>query len=177
MPKGSCVLDSIRKLGWSSMPNIRSWLITIQSYFDDIPIKPLYTRTRYYLFGVWIGQRFLERMKFFPRAKDLNCERSPRTNVSITEVYYLVMYIISQVRVRRTSPVRNYLRLHGAYVINMISSVLIRSWTRINCCTCPVPATWSAATYCLISERDSRLFSSFFRYAIDLLAFPNLDDT
>ena len=116
MPKGSCVLDSIRKLGWSSMPNIRSWLITIQSYFDDIPIKPLYTRTRYYLFGVWIGQRFLERMKFFPRAKDLNCERSPRTNVSITEVYYLVMYIISQVRVRRTSPVRNYLRLHGAYV-------------------------------------------------------------
>ncbi len=26
------------------------------------------------------------------------------------------MYIISQVRVRRTSPVRNYLRLHGAYV-------------------------------------------------------------
>jgi hypothetical protein len=55
-------------------------------------------------------------MKFFPRAKDLNCERSKGTNVSITEVYYLVMYIISQVRVRRTSPVRNYLRLHGAYV-------------------------------------------------------------
>jgi hypothetical protein len=26
------------------------------------------------------------------------------------------VYIISQVRVRRTSPIRNYLRLHGAYV-------------------------------------------------------------
>jgi pentose-5-phosphate-3-epimerase len=26
------------------------------------------------------------------------------------------MYIISQVHIRRTSPVRNYLRLHGAYV-------------------------------------------------------------
>jgi TPR repeat protein len=36
-------------------------------------------------------------MKFFLRAKDLNCEWSPRTNVSITEVYYLVMFIISQV--------------------------------------------------------------------------------
>jgi hypothetical protein len=35
-------------------------------------------------------------MKFFLRAKDLNCECSPRTNVSITEVYYLVMYIIFQ---------------------------------------------------------------------------------
>jgi hypothetical protein len=55
-------------------------------------------------------------MKFFPRAKDLNCECSKGTNVSITEVYYLVMYIISQVRIRRT-PIRNYLRIHGAYVI------------------------------------------------------------
>ena len=27
------------------------------------------------------------------------------------------MYIISQVCVRRTSPVRNYLRLHGAYIV------------------------------------------------------------
>ena len=43
------------------------------------------------LVRVRIGQRFLERLKFFPSAKDLNCERSTRTNVSITEVYYLVM--------------------------------------------------------------------------------------
>jgi hypothetical protein len=61
---------------------------------DDIPIKLLLyakgtTCTRSSL------ARFLDRLKFFPRAKDLNCERSKGTNVSITEVYYLVMYIIS----------------------------------------------------------------------------------
>jgi len=67
-------------------------------------------------------------MKFFPRAKDLNCERSKGTNVSITEVYYLVMYIISQVRIRRTSPIRNYLRIHGAYVTR--PHELTFRWTR-----------------------------------------------
>ena len=33
---------------------------------------------------------------FDPRAKDLNCERSLKDERFLTEVYYLVMYIISQ---------------------------------------------------------------------------------
>jgi hypothetical protein len=39
-----------------------------------------------------------------------------KERTSLSEVYYLVMYIIFQVRVRRTSPIRNYLRINGAYV-------------------------------------------------------------
>jgi hypothetical protein len=35
-------------------------------------------------------------VKFVPRAKDLNCERSLKDERFLTEVYYLVMYIISQ---------------------------------------------------------------------------------
>ena len=38
------------------MAVIRSWLNTIQSYFDDIPIKPLYTRTKVLLVRVRVGQ-------------------------------------------------------------------------------------------------------------------------
>jgi hypothetical protein len=61
---------------------------------DNIPIKPLYSSDKVLLVRVRDGQ-FLERLKFFPIVKDLNCEKFLyRTSLSL--VYYLVIYIISQ---------------------------------------------------------------------------------
>jgi hypothetical protein len=42
--------------------------------FNDIPIKPLYVWTRYYLYVLELDN-FGERLKFFPIAKDLNYKR------------------------------------------------------------------------------------------------------
>jgi hypothetical protein len=56
MPKGSCVSDWIRKLGWSSMTIIWTWLITIQSYSTIFLSSYSYTQTRYYLYAFEFGK-------------------------------------------------------------------------------------------------------------------------
>ena len=76
------------------MAVIRSWLIIIQSFLTIFQSSHSIRSDKVLLVRVRDGQ-FLERLKFFPIVKDLNCEKFLyRTSLSL--VYYLVIYIISQ---------------------------------------------------------------------------------